>query len=97
MPADSDEGEPQLEQRRLGRTSAAPVGDGVVDSPVPAGHVDRSVDLDRRAVLHPPGIVARCTVEIHDFTVPRITRVDFAIDNALQALVLSHPAEALSI
>ena len=96
LPPDLHQGEPQREERRLDRDTS-PVGDCMVDGPVPSGHVDRPVDLDGRAVLDTAGPVGPRLPEIHDVTVPGIVRVDVAIGDAPHSLVLSYAAEALPI
>ena len=96
MPPHLHECEPSVEERRIDIRSA-PVRDGVIQGTVPAGHVNRPVDLDRRAVLDSPGAVARRVVEIHDVTVPRVVRVDLAMGHAPQTFVLSRQPKALSV
>ena len=83
--------------RDLGRPGAAAVWDGVENRPVPAGHVNRPVDLDRRVVFDLPGPVPRGAIEIHDVPVSWIIRVDLAMGDAPQTLVLSDLSEALTV
>ena len=89
LPSDPDEGEAALEQRRLGRSGPASVGDRVIERPVPAGHVDRPVDLDRRPVFDPPSRIAGCVREVHDVLVAGIRRIDLTGNCAAQQLVLA--------
>ena len=75
---------PRSRQRRLGRSGPAPVGDRVIERPVPAGHVDRPVDLDRRPVFDPPSRSAGCVREVHDVLVAEIRRIDLTGNCAAQ-------------
>ena len=87
LPSHADQREPALEERALGRAGPAPVRDGVVEGPVPPGHVDGPVDLDGGAVLDPAPVVAGGAVEIDDVAVTGVVRVHLAGDHAAQALV----------
>ncbi len=97
LPADAHEREAPLEERGLAGTGAAPVGDRVVDRPVPTTHVDGPVDLHGGAVLDVPARVAGRVLDVDDALVAPVVGVDLAVGDPAQQLVAPGGAEAPAV